>query len=808
MASRTWSRQPKSSAATSFGLLPPQTQDRLIALATSQSQGRTAEEFEAFLRWYWPLWARPEQLEPEGNWAYWLILAGRGYGKTRAGAEWVRKSATQGLFKHVNIIGATADDARDIMVEGESGILAVCPSWERPEYLPTKRRLEWPNGCKTLIFTADEPERLRGKQHQRLWADELACLATGTLVVGEYGQKPIERIEPGDRVWTRNGLECVLASGLSGVDDLYEVEFSNGQALTGNGKHPIWVEGEGFVPLAALLPGDMLLPWDESSGTAGIGTRTPGTAITATGVDSFCIGRFGSEKSDRSPPVTRSTTATETAPTTGSRTWNVCPAANISTALILCVVGPSGRRKSDGEAVSRPGSGANQRSAPASSAARGSLQPGCVPASAPTSASRPIAATPGWTTSPASVLPAGGSSPSAATAPSAAAPVFVLRVRKLGRRGPVYNLTVEGTPEFFANGVLTHNSWRYQEAWDQAMFGLRLGPDPKAVITTTPKPRPILRDLLDRPGLVISKGTTYENEENLAPEFFAEIIRKYEGTRLGQQELEAELLLDEGLAYRVESDVHVIPSFFVPEHWERFEAMDYGRNHPTAWPVFAVDNDGNVIVFDMYYSPGLVSEHVKAIQKCRKRWYPSGGMVVTYGPPDIKSKYGFIDPKGREISVETEFADRGIAFAPAQTDRRAGYLRIEEMLRRREDRRFPEWHPRTSELGAPHLYIFDIDALEPLISQLRDAPLEDPDSPLSRFPGEAVEQQWESDHGHAHAALRYGLMSRPGPSVPEVDPRLDDERAEALRQSFVRERAQEDESEEEYEFESWPVWSG
>jgi len=75
----------------------------------------------------------------------------------------------------VNLIGATADDARDIMIEGESGILAVCPDGERPAYVPSKRRLEWPNGGVSLIFTADEPERLRGKQHKRLWGDELAA---------------------------------------------------------------------------------------------------------------------------------------------------------------------------------------------------------------------------------------------------------------------------------------------------------------------------------------------------------------------------------------------------------------------------------------------------------------------------------------------------------------------------------------------------------------------------------------------------------------------------------------------------------
>ena len=102
-----------------------------------------------------------------------MILAGRGFGKTRTGAETVREWAKS--FNYVNLIGATADDARDIMIEGESGILAVCPNDERPIYKSSSRSLLWPNGSKSLIFTADEPERLRGKQHQKLWADELAA---------------------------------------------------------------------------------------------------------------------------------------------------------------------------------------------------------------------------------------------------------------------------------------------------------------------------------------------------------------------------------------------------------------------------------------------------------------------------------------------------------------------------------------------------------------------------------------------------------------------------------------------------------
>lgn len=124
-------------------------------------------------RYNWAKHARPNQVTPPGTWRYWLILAGRGFGKTRTGAEQVRLWVK--AYPYVNLIGATSDDARDIMVEGESGILAICPPDERPKYIANKRQLQWPNGAKSLIFTADEPERLRGKQHMKLWLDEFAA---------------------------------------------------------------------------------------------------------------------------------------------------------------------------------------------------------------------------------------------------------------------------------------------------------------------------------------------------------------------------------------------------------------------------------------------------------------------------------------------------------------------------------------------------------------------------------------------------------------------------------------------------------
>ena len=125
------------------------------------------------LQYNWSFWARPEQRLPDGEWINWLILAGRGMGKTRVGAETVRQWVKR--YQYVNLIGATADDVRTIMIEGESGILAICPPDERPKYIANKRELHWPNGNKSLLFSAEEPDRLRGKQHEKLWCDELAA---------------------------------------------------------------------------------------------------------------------------------------------------------------------------------------------------------------------------------------------------------------------------------------------------------------------------------------------------------------------------------------------------------------------------------------------------------------------------------------------------------------------------------------------------------------------------------------------------------------------------------------------------------
>jgi predicted phage terminase large subunit-like protein len=130
------------------------------------------KEVAAFL---WPLWARPNQLPPPGDWRTWLLLAGRGFGKTRTGAEWVRSEVQRGGARRLALVAPTAADVRDVMVEGESGILATAPPWFRPKYEPSKRRLTWPNGAQATTFSADEPDRFRGPQYDRAWCDEAAA---------------------------------------------------------------------------------------------------------------------------------------------------------------------------------------------------------------------------------------------------------------------------------------------------------------------------------------------------------------------------------------------------------------------------------------------------------------------------------------------------------------------------------------------------------------------------------------------------------------------------------------------------------
>lgn len=136
--------------------------------------GSLSERELLALLYDWPTWGRPEQVEPLGDWDVWLIMAGRGWGKTRTGAETVKENVKSGDAKRVALIAPTAADYRDVMVEGESGLLAISEPWFMPEWEPSKRRLTWPNGAIATCYAAETPSRLRGPQHDFYWGDEPA----------------------------------------------------------------------------------------------------------------------------------------------------------------------------------------------------------------------------------------------------------------------------------------------------------------------------------------------------------------------------------------------------------------------------------------------------------------------------------------------------------------------------------------------------------------------------------------------------------------------------------------------------------
>ncbi|WP_338688983.1 terminase family protein [Bradyrhizobium sp. 26S5] len=123
----------------------------------------------------WRAKARPSQLPPSGDWNGWMILAGRGFGKTRAGAGWVHDLVETRQAGRIALVAATAADARDTLVEGVSGLLNTTAPWNRPQYESSKRRLTWPNGAIATTFSSEEADRLRGPEHDAAWADELAA---------------------------------------------------------------------------------------------------------------------------------------------------------------------------------------------------------------------------------------------------------------------------------------------------------------------------------------------------------------------------------------------------------------------------------------------------------------------------------------------------------------------------------------------------------------------------------------------------------------------------------------------------------
>jgi phage terminase large subunit-like protein len=132
------------------------------------------------LEYEWDFWQRTDQRPPLGDWRTWFVMAGRGFGKTRMAAEYVRAAAEADGSLRIALVAATLHEARSIMIEGESGLLSIAPDEKRPTWEPSLKRLVWPTGAIANVFAASEPEALRGPEHHLAWADEVAKWEKGT----------------------------------------------------------------------------------------------------------------------------------------------------------------------------------------------------------------------------------------------------------------------------------------------------------------------------------------------------------------------------------------------------------------------------------------------------------------------------------------------------------------------------------------------------------------------------------------------------------------------------------------------------
>lgn len=442
-------------------------------------------------------------------------MAGRGTGKTRAAAEFILKEIKANRTKRVALVAKTPADARDVMIEGDSGLLTISPPWDKPLYEPSKRRLTWKNGTTALIFSSKEPDQLRGPQYD-------LCFAAGTMIATLEGERPIETIRTGDFVLTRKGNRKVIATS-NRLADVGKIKFSNGAGLIATSQHPV-LQLHGWTRIQELKKGAIVC--------TGTKILTDISSPIRMGGCSTNIGGYGSSTTGQYQKATKFTIKTKI------------------TEIITSTISNFYHQRGTGKRIARKlnllwlnAKIAARKLLDASSAFDVGLYVIPVNGSVQRKNVKPIeyvkcAESHSIQESPNEV--------------SATSVVSVVSIWEDVGQAVVYNLTVEDQHEYIANGIIVHNcwgdeirTWYYpQETWDNLMFGLRLGEHPRCVVTTTPLPLAVIKKIMKAPDTVITTGTTYENRANLAPSFFQQVISKYEGTRLGRQEINAELLED------------------------------------------------------------------------------------------------------------------------------------------------------------------------------------------------------------------------------------------------------------------------
>jgi predicted phage terminase large subunit-like protein len=631
------------------------------------------------------------QVPPPGDWwTIWLLMAGRGAGKTRTAAETLGSWAALQPRSRWLVSAPTYSDLTGVCFEGESGLVNCIPPQLVKAYNRSDVEMELYNGALIKGITAEKPERFRGPQFHGGW-----CLPADTMI----GDKRIDQIKVGDFVPTRFGLRRVLAAGKSrNTNDVVTIECGDTR-LTATIDHPILI-GDRWVPAGDVRPGDLL--W--FSTRASHGTPGPQVTCTTSAEDTF-TDTCGNNSTGQSRTDTLSTTKTTTLPTMLRRIWNSCRNLSISD------ITESDRKTAKPNAFSplkrlrnfvcprsehalNAGVGSSQKLSEASadfvlaSAGKSGVETNLSLKSAlvsfaeistsPRSGSRDIAA-------------------KSATTNQRSEPIELkkLAVQSVVRSPniPTYNLTVEGEHEFIANGIVVHNcdelaAWQRAEVgFDLLMFGMRLGARPRLICSTTPKPNTITRNLLAREGkdVSVTRASTYANLPNLAPTFRDQILR-YEGTTIGRQEIHAEVINPEEMGVIKRSWLKMWPHDRpLPELEFVVMSMDTAFTEETGsgsdpdysacavWGVFSVNRDRrDVILLDCWQErlgfPDLIKRvkvELKAVYAPRERAIIKPLIGASYmedsgRKPDIL----LIEDKGSGISLRQTLSREGIISAP------------------------------------------------------------------------------------------------------------------------------------------------
>ena len=486
----------------------------------------------------WLARAHRYQVVPPGDWwTIWLMLAGRGAGKTRTAAEQIAWWAWTEPGTRWLVGAPTSSDVRATCFEGDSGLISIVPQGLIADYNRAFHEIKLINGSLIKGIPASEPERFRGPQFHGAWC----CIPGTKVLMADGSERNVEDVTPGQSVMTRHGPRNVLRAGAShNPNELVTIDCGE-TSLTVTVDHPILVDDR-WVAAGDIQSGDAL--WVTS--TSAVGTLTE-SSMSGTTVSFQADGLY----------ITRMRTKV----TMPLKTWWRCLRQNISACIEQ--VSPTQTLKSRPQLKHLSGFG--HQNLPAAFIAMANLslipqinQGNFVAAlawknGALTSFNRKqgavwFAASFTWLRNLFKDIAPNPATPDPRFEPIALTQQAVRSVKR-SPNSKTYNLTVDGEHEFIANGIVVHNcdelaAWDYlQEAWDQIMFGVRLGKKTRIVATTTPKPKDLIIELVGREGedVTVTRASTYANLANLAPSFQKQILQ-YEGTRLGRQEIYAEII--------------------------------------------------------------------------------------------------------------------------------------------------------------------------------------------------------------------------------------------------------------------------